>query len=174
MVVVEQPLAPREQRATWAEELLEGASASHLHLSRGGVLALYAHARTSGLALDMGWGGTTLTPVADGFPFMMGTQYLPGVGAAAVDAALGSALLAQGVGFAPGAATLTTGAGVTVPPAIPVTALDLTRAVRVPDQLHHAALTLVGMCHTPALPLPAERPCHSPARPCHCLTHTSG
>ena len=131
--MVEQALAPREQRCAWAEELLEGAGASHLHVARGGVLALYAHARTTGLVVDMGWSGTTITPVADGFPFMMGAQYLGGVGAAAVDARLGGALAARGVGFAPASVQLSAGAaGMAVPSSSPSSAGQVLQLVSVP------------------------------------------
>jgi len=95
-VVVEQAHAPRDERAKWAEWLLEQACAASMFISRSGVLGLYAHARTSGLALDVGWSGVSITPVADGYPYMMGVQHVTG-GAHAMDSALDAHLQAAGI-----------------------------------------------------------------------------
>ncbi len=95
-IIVEQAHAPRDERAKWAQWLLEEAGAASMFLSRSGVLGLYAHARTSGLALDIGWSGISITPVADGYPYMMGVQHVPG-GAHAVDSVLHAHLQAAGV-----------------------------------------------------------------------------
>lgn len=135
VIVAESVLAPREQRQAWAEVLFEEHSASHVHLARSGVLSLYAHARTTGLVIDMGWGGCSVTPVGEGYPFMLGSQLLPATSVHAANSALLHSLSSHGAAFKQGSTTLHQ---VPCSDALPssagllplVTALDVRRAVR--------------------------------------------
>lgn len=48
-----------------------------IFMGRQGVLALYSVGKVSGISLDMGHSSSTLTPVHDGYPLMMGVQRNP-------------------------------------------------------------------------------------------------
>jgi len=56
----------------WCNLLFEKYKCPGVFMAKAGVLSVYANARTTGLAVDMGAGGTAITPVQDGFPLMMG------------------------------------------------------------------------------------------------------
>jgi len=67
-------LASRSDRERWASLVFETFHAPGFFVGRSGVLGLYASARTSGVAIDMGASGTVITPVQQGFPLMMGER----------------------------------------------------------------------------------------------------
>ena len=91
VLMAEHANASKLDREKWVQILFETYGAPGVFMSRSGVLALYANARTSGLVVDMGAGGTQLTPVQDGYALMMGAR-VHGVGGAALDAALAAAV----------------------------------------------------------------------------------
>jgi actin-related protein len=72
-MLAEHGYASKADRERWAELLFERFGAGGVFIAKAGVLALYANARTSGLTVDMGAGGTTIMPVQDGYALMMGT-----------------------------------------------------------------------------------------------------
>jgi actin-like protein 6A len=123
-------LAAKADRERLAQLLFETYRAPGVFMAKAGVLALYANARTTGLAVDMGGGGISLTPVQDGFPLMAGTRRHP-LGGRALDAALQQAFAerlqgqgqaqAQGEPQAAGAGGRTAGSvGSLLPPQLPV------------------------------------------------------
>ena len=83
--------APKEDRETWCELLFETYDAAGVFIARSGTLALYANAKTTGIAVDMGAGGTQITPVQDGFA-LMEHAYLHPVGGALLDACIADRL----------------------------------------------------------------------------------
>jgi actin-related protein len=64
----------KADRERWCQLLFEKYQVAGVFVSKAGVLALYANARTTGMAIDMGANSTTITPVQDGFPLMMGMR----------------------------------------------------------------------------------------------------
>jgi actin-like protein 6A len=95
VLLVEPAYASKADREQWAELLFETYGTPGLFMSRAGVLACYANARVTGVAIDVGAGGVTVTPVQEGYPLMGGLRRSP-VGGLALDSAL--ATLAAGKG----------------------------------------------------------------------------
>lgn len=95
-LLAEHLFASKADREIWCELLFERFGAAGAFMSRAGVLALYANARTSGMAVDMGAGGTQVTPVQDGYALMGGARLHP-VGGALIDACIADQLALAGV-----------------------------------------------------------------------------
>lgn len=74
VMIVEPVYASKADKETWAQILFEQYNCPGVFLSRGGVLALYANARLTGMAVDVGAGGVTITPVQEGYPLMAGAS----------------------------------------------------------------------------------------------------
>ena len=91
VIVSDALYAPRSQREAWCSLLFERYSARGVYCCRGGVLALFANARTTGLAVDFGASGVTVTSVQEGFPLMMGSRVVDR-GGSALDAVWAGAL----------------------------------------------------------------------------------
>jgi hypothetical protein len=72
-----------------------------LSLAKEPVLSLFANARTSGLCVDLGHSGSTLTPVQDGFPLLLGMRRSP-LGGRLLSEQLQARLERQGVWVPPG------------------------------------------------------------------------
>lgn len=64
--------ASKADREKWCQLMFEKYKCPGVFMAKAGVLAIYANARTSGIAVDMGAGGTSILSVQDGFPLMMG------------------------------------------------------------------------------------------------------
>lgn len=84
VILAEHMYASKADRERWAQILFEKYRVPGFFVSKAGVLALYANARTTGLVVDMGAGGTQIMPVQEGYPLMMGAR-LHGVGGKALD-----------------------------------------------------------------------------------------
>jgi hypothetical protein len=76
-MLVESLYSSKAERERWATLLMDKYNCPGVYMSRSGVLALYANARATGLSVDLGYGGCTLTPVQEGFPLMMGARRIP-------------------------------------------------------------------------------------------------
>ena len=100
VLLVEPAYTSKADRERWAQILFEQYGAPGVFMSRAGVLALYANARVTGVAVDCGAGGVTVTPVQEGYPLMGGLRRSP-VGGHALDAALLRAARARGHSVAP-------------------------------------------------------------------------
>lgn len=100
VLLVEPAFTSKADREKWAQILFEQYGAPGVFMSRAGVLALYANARVTGVAVDCGAGGVTVTPVQEGYPLMGGLRRSP-VGGHALDAALLRAARARGHAVAP-------------------------------------------------------------------------
>lgn len=74
LLLVESLYASKAEREKWCTLLFETYGCSGVYMARSGVLTLYANARVTGVAVDCGYGGCTLTPVQEGFPLMMGAR----------------------------------------------------------------------------------------------------
>jgi len=94
VLLVEQAYASKADREKWAQLLFEEYNVPGVFMSRAGVLALYANARVTGVAVDLGAGGMTVTPVQEGYPLMGGLRRSP-VGGKVLDRALVAASLAR-------------------------------------------------------------------------------
>lgn len=90
-ILAEHSYASKADREKWCELLFERFDAPGVFLSKGGIFSLYANARTTGITVDMGAGGTTVTPVQEGYPLMMGVRIHP-LGGTALTEELGKAL----------------------------------------------------------------------------------
>ena len=86
--------ASKVDRERWCQILFEKHGAPGVFMARSGVLAVYANARMNGLAVDMGAGGTQITPVEDGYALMMGAR-IHGIGGRALDGLLAEAVYAN-------------------------------------------------------------------------------
>ena len=100
VLLVEQAYTSKAEREKWAQILFEEYNVPGVFMSRAGVLALYANARVTGLAVDVGAGGTTITPVQEGYPLMGGLRRSP-VGGRVLDLALQRAAAARSVPLHP-------------------------------------------------------------------------
>jgi actin-related protein len=100
VLLVEQAYTSKADREKWAQILFEEYNVPGVFMSRAGVLALYANARVTGLSVDIGAGGTTITPVQEGYPLMGALRRSP-VGGRVLDGALLSAAYAQGTALHP-------------------------------------------------------------------------
>ncbi|KAG9394618.1 actin [Carpediemonas membranifera] len=67
LVLVEPALTPKADRMRAAEILFEGLGVSSVLFPPQGVLSLLATGKTTGLAVDVGYGSTTAVPVVHGF-----------------------------------------------------------------------------------------------------------
>jgi actin-related protein len=99
-LLAEHLYASKADREKWCELLFERFGCAGTFMSRAGVLALYSNARTTGLAIDMGAGGTQITPVQEGYALMAGARLHP-VGGALLDACAERALTKAGVRIDP-------------------------------------------------------------------------
>jgi hypothetical protein len=95
VLLVESVYASKADREKWAQILFEEYDVPGVFMARAGVLALYANARVSGISIDFGAGGVTITPVQEGYPLMGGVRRSP-VGGLALDEALLAAARARG------------------------------------------------------------------------------
>lgn len=95
VLLVEAVYASKADREKWAQILFEEYDVPGVFMARGGVLALYANARVSGISIDFGAGGVTITPVQEGYPLMGGVRRSP-VGGLALDEALMKSARARG------------------------------------------------------------------------------
>lgn len=84
VLLVESLTASRSEREAWCKLLFETYNCPGVFTCRSGVLALYANARVTGIAVDVGASSCTVTPVQDGFPLLMGARRSGG-GARAMD-----------------------------------------------------------------------------------------
>jgi Actin len=84
VVVAESALASRADRERWCQMLFEEFKVPRVFLAKQGVLTAFGMARTTGFVIDVGYHATTLTPVQEGFPLMMGFRKSP-VGLATMD-----------------------------------------------------------------------------------------
>lgn len=100
VVLSEHLFASKADRERWCTLLFERFRVPGVFIAKAGVLALYANARTSGIAVDMGAGGTQITPVQEGYPLMMGARVHP-VGGRLLDAELAAVLAARGIALTP-------------------------------------------------------------------------
>jgi actin-related protein len=110
VLLVEPAFTSKADREKWAQILFEQYGAPGVFMSRAGVLALYANARVTGVAVDCGAGGVTVTPVQEGYPLMGGIRRSP-VGGDALDGALLAAARARGHAVAPRFPTPAPGGG---------------------------------------------------------------
>jgi actin-like protein 6A len=94
LLFAEPALAAKADRERLCQLLFETYHCPGVFVGKSGVLALYANARTSGFAVDVGAGGISLTPVQEGFPLLAGVRRLQ-LGGRAMDAALQVALAAK-------------------------------------------------------------------------------
>lgn len=100
VILSEHLYASKADREKWAQLLFEKHRCAGLFVAKAGVLALYANARVTGIAVDMGAGGTQITPVQEGYALMMGARIHP-VGGRALDEQLAEAIEARaGAGYA--------------------------------------------------------------------------
>jgi Actin len=90
-ILSEHIYASKADREKWCELLFEKYDAPGVFISKGGIFSLYANARTTGVTVDLGAGGTTITPVQDGYPLMMGVRIHP-LGGNVLTEELGKAL----------------------------------------------------------------------------------
>lgn len=74
LLLVESLFASKAEREKWCTLLFEEYGCQGVYMARSGVLTLYANARVTGVSVDCGYGGCTLTPVQEGFPLMMGAR----------------------------------------------------------------------------------------------------
>lgn len=86
--------ASKADREIWCELLFERFGCAGTFMSRAGILALYSNARTTGISIDMGAGGTQITPVQEGYALMSGARLHP-VGGALLDAYTSEQVLAR-------------------------------------------------------------------------------
>jgi len=111
-LLAEHIYASKADREIWCELLFERFGAAGTFMARGGVLALYANGKTTGITVDMGAGGTQITPVQEGYALMAGARLHP-VGGALLDASIAEQLGSAGVRF-----------DSRVPPSPPPTAME--------------------------------------------------
>lgn len=95
-ILAEHAYASKADREKWCEIAFEAYDCPGVFMSKSGVLVLYANARTTGLAIDMGAGGTQVTPVQEGYALMMGARVNP-LGGRLLDEQLQAALRGRGV-----------------------------------------------------------------------------
>lgn len=100
-----------------------------IFMARGGVLALYANARTTGIVVDAGASGTTITPVQDGYALMSGARIHP-TGGRALDKALIAALADEGVRIRPRLPPATAGAAAWPASALAWHELEVARSIK--------------------------------------------
>lgn len=99
-LLAEHLYASKADREKWCELLFERFGAAGAFMSRAGVLELYANARTTGIAVDMGAGGTQITPVQEGYALMSGAR-VHAVGGSLLDACIAEQLAQAGVRIDP-------------------------------------------------------------------------
>jgi len=100
VLLVESAYSSKADREKWAQILFEEYDAPGIFMSRAGVLALYANARVTGISIDVGAGGFTVTPVQEGYPLMGGLRRSP-VGGLALDEELLKAARSRGCAVRP-------------------------------------------------------------------------
>ena len=93
LLLVESTYASKADKEKWCQEAFETYKCPGIFMSRGGVLALYANARLTGLAVDMGAGGVSILPVQEGYALMQGAKRTVAGGRVLGGADLDSALL---------------------------------------------------------------------------------
>lgn len=74
LLLVEPLKASKADREKWCQIVFEQYASPGIFMSRGGVLSIYANARLSGFAVDMGAGGVSILPVQDGYALMGGAR----------------------------------------------------------------------------------------------------
>ncbi len=100
VLMAESAYASKADREKWAQILFEEYDVPGVFMSRTGVLALYANARVTGISIDVGAGGCTVTPVQEGYPLLGGLRR-SNVGGLALDEELLKAARMRGCAVRP-------------------------------------------------------------------------
>jgi actin-related protein len=77
LLLVEKSYTPPPLRQAVLELVMEGLQVPAVFMGRDATLACYACGRTTGTVVDMGYSGTTVTPVHDGYVETKGMRRLP-------------------------------------------------------------------------------------------------
>lgn len=94
VLVADSPFSARADRERLAQVMFERFNVAGLFVSESGPLSLYAVGKTSGSVVDFGWGGVTVSPVAEGQTVRSGMQLLEDWGGAALSGAFADGLRA--------------------------------------------------------------------------------
>ena len=71
VLITEEPLSTKENRAKLSEILFETFNVEKIHIANSSMLGLFSYGKTSGLIVDSGFNLTSSVPLYEGFPYNM-------------------------------------------------------------------------------------------------------